>query len=501
MTKMRIGIDYEGVSMVKITKGTLPPRTTPDSQRSAFLFNSKWEKNVRAVALETAPLTSMNGVEPAGSSYTTSTHFWHNTTQEVVNHVYKPTHYPALDYLLPVVDIKALSVASGFYTEALFVQSSFGYQQRGQRWATFRPSVYRNLSYFILDFGTITLPYAWTFANDWGSDFNGRRFYTVVWNLPGDETALIDPPAAAPVPGQKTVQISATECRAAKPGYDVRTATPSQLAFDANNRPVKIIAAADIAVPSGASEYDIGLTVPATTVIDLHLYKGSTIYYPVNPADTNFGVVYWLEGSKVKFSNSSDACRARFMVLAFDNTPPTSGTNKVFRQFEEGGENVIQLLRPGSADPPVFADIVVDSRWPALQLLAEGYIPVTANGHQTYTVPIDASGMFAFVKFRTVHGAEGNPGSNGANSKSVRMPQVAYYQANGISGGGASGITGDTAYCTLTDSQVVFHTHRGAPYRAYYADLQALDSNQISYDYDPAPIQGIRYYVFGLAQP
>ncbi|MEQ1407785.1 hypothetical protein ABK249_22960 [Neorhizobium sp. Rsf11] len=501
MTRMRIGIDYEGVSCVKITKGTLPPRTTLDSNRQAFLYNTKWEKNVRALALERAPYTSGGGVEPAGSSISSSNHYWYTVTGSVVTHVYKPSRYTSLDYLMPLVDVKPVSSSTLRYLEAQFVQSSFGYQQRGQRWELIRPSVYKDYRDISVAYGNVLVPYCWLFTNDYASEFNGRRFYSVVWNLPGDETELVDPPAVAPVPGQKTIQINASHCRAAKPGYDVRTATPSQLAFDSSNRPVKIVRAADIAVPSGASEYDLGMTLPVNTVIDLHLYKGGTIYYPLNPADTSFGVQYWLEGTKIKFSNGSDACRARFMVLAFDDTPPTAGSNKVFRQFVEGGQNVIQLLRPGSADPVAFADVVVDSRWPALQLLAEDYIPVTANGHQTYSVPIDGAGMFLFVKFRTVHGGAGNPAVNGSYAKAVRQPQVAFYSANGVSGFSVSGITGDSAYCTLTDSQVVFHTHRGAPVRAYFNDLQALDSNQVSYDYDGAPILGIRYYVFGLAQP
>lgn len=307
----------------------------------------------------------------------------------------------------------------------------------------------------------------------------------IVWNLPGDESALQDAPALPPN-GTKVVHISSSAMKISKPGYPVDTATVNQLAFDINARPVKVIAGNDIAVPPGVSEYEIGLSLGEEIAADIHFYDTPQVFYPCNPKSADYGAEYWFEGTKLKFYNPYGACRARFMVYLEDNTPPSAGSFKVFRTFQEGGQNVIQFLRPGAANPPALADIVIDSRWPALQLLAEGHIPV-GGGALQHVVNFDGTGMFPMVKYMTIHGAANINNAEGW-SKEVRLPamkQLLY---------GSTLHAGDSSYCMLEQHKATFFTYRGNPVDYY----RNWNNTAWVTSADGYPVLGIRYFIFGI---
>lgn len=81
------------------------------------------------------------------------------------------------------------------------------------------------------------------------------------------------------------------------------------------------------------------------------------------------------------------------MLYLEDNSAPTSGSYKVWRQFNDGTQDVVQFLRPGAANPPSWADIIIDTRWPAVQILAEGYFTVNSGNDVITDVPFDGAGM------------------------------------------------------------------------------------------------------------
>ncbi|WP_429126221.1 hypothetical protein [Ensifer sp. 4252] len=175
--------------------------------------------------------------------------------------------------------------------------------------------------------------------------FRSRDKRLIVWNLPGNNVAPDDVPVLTPN-GTKTIKITSTEMKIAKPGYNVDTATAQQMAFDASKMPVKVIAAADIALPAGVSYFNTGVPLP-DTVLDVHFYDSAAIMYPSNPQVLDFGAEYWFDGTDIGF-NATKAMRARFMLYLEDTSAPTGGSNKPLRTFTEGGVDVVQLLRPWS---------------------------------------------------------------------------------------------------------------------------------------------------------
>lgn len=500
MTITHIGEDYAGVQCIKIMKGNLDGATTPDSQVGAFFYNSKWSADVKVTYTWIIPYQAGSIYNPPGtgsSNYSFHTHSL-SGSDYVQHKFFRQHHFPNLPYNFPLFDVKSRRISNGrFIGEMVRKSHMTGYQQRGTKWTSSAGSEMGWLENYRND----TLPSAGTMTGIYTQSIyqlvsNTEYFMKAVsvWRLPGDNTAIIDGQPKAPIPGQLSVQISKGSLKVAKPGYDVNVATATQLAFDSSNRPAKIIAADDIYLPVGETAYEIGFGIPYGTVADVHFYDGGTISFPASPSSNPYGAEYWFDGSRMLFNNADRGCRARFIVIAFDETPATAGDNEVLRQFDWNGQNVVQFLRPGSSANPSFADIALDSRWPCLQILAEGYLPVSGDGHQTYQVNFNGDGVFPMVKYMTVHGGGGDSVSSW--SRRVRPPFVSMIGLDRIPAPTPQ-VAGDCTYADLYANHVIFHTYRGLPVRSYYNSSSDFDAGRVSYEYDNS-LQGLRYYILGI---
>ncbi|WQO65071.1 hypothetical protein U8C40_18550 [Sinorhizobium medicae] len=503
MVRTMIGPDSTGAGCIKITKNNADnPRTTPDSQRSKFLYNSKF-----TIQASVADMEKCNQVSRPGS-LDSAQYYYHPSGSNSSNYqkaegsgggsstwLYRNSAFPTLRYNVPLFDWKQKKGGgSNRYNQMMvhwkdsgkYYQGRGGYYEVGNArqggWLKDYDGVVSQ--YGSMAYGT----YADITVNDDIDAFNkfqSRDKRLVVWNLPGDSTAVDEALALAPN-GKKTFKISPSFMKIAKPGYDVETATAAQLAFDSTRIPVKVIKAADIALPSGVSYYETGITLPDMVALDVHFYSGSTIMYPTNPADLDFGAEYWFDGSRIYF-DASQSMRARFMLYLEDNSAPTSGSYKVWRQFDDGTQDVVQFLRPGAANPPSWADIIIDTRWPAVQILAEGYFTVNSGNDVITDVPFDGAGMFPMVKYITTHGA-GSRSNLGSWANIYKLPFIKRlkYTYSGQSH------AGESSYCELTANNARFHTFRGNV-GDYYQD------DSLDWQTDGAyPPVGIRYFIFGI---
>lgn len=495
MTQTLIGIDSQGVASVKISTDAYDPITTPDTTYGAWLYNSKFD-----------PIRYLGGTLISGTYDLGTVQFFPTGTDKTnfqyailddIRYYFRNSYFSGLSYRQPMFQQKIKLSSGRFYGGV--VRSTYGYQSRSGYFA----STGALSGGWFTDWSQVGSTYidyigdgAFASTTSTSSTLPNSDKIFEVWNLPGNTDPILDPPLS-PVSGQTSVIINSSTCRVAKPGYDANSATETQLAFDSAVLPIKVVAANDVAVPSGTSSVAVG-AIPDDCLIDIHFYSGSDIYYPISPlvgGDPSLGADYWLSGGRLYFDNPYGGCRARFMVYANNGAGPTYGDNDVLRQFSDGGQDVVQFLRPGAGANPSFADIILDSRWPAVRIIKQGYIPITADGNQQWSVSFDAGGAWPFIKYMTVHGAD--PG--GSFSSSVREPFSKILYRN--SPGTTVGTAGDTSYCKLTQSEARFYTFRGAPIRAYYADGADYTSNILSYTYDDTPIQGIRYYIFGIPQP
>lgn len=513
MTEILIGFDSTGVACVKITKGTFDPITTSDERRERFYFSSKWTNQLSTPELDDCPYVPHSGGSeravrfPSGSSNST---FGIMRVDGAASGAYSwytirgPVQYPAIRYNMPLFDLIPVWRANGRYRGADMTERTFGgeygpagvlggYNGTGDRgvWAR-RFETFDNVSGFNVDYGMRFV----TNAYNSESVDSGYDNVLIVYNLPGNNTPLDGPSLPPPDPeGKETFLISSTQCKAAKPGYDVNVATPSQLAFDATGRPLNVIAAADVAIPLGVSSYNTGISLPDRTAIDMSCYDASAseIHYPMklSEGNSNYGVEYWTDGSLIRFNNTKKACRARFIVYGYDPQGPSSGANDVLRQFDDGGENVVQFLRPGAAANPRFSDIILDSRRPVIQILADGYFDVPTHTGSlatptATTVNYDAAGFFPYVKYMTVHGS--------GLSEEIRAPRVNRRFQNSLSDGGLSG---DGSYCKYSQTEATFFTAKGRPRYTFYRP----STGEIVNIMDEKPIVGIRWFVLGIPLP
>lgn len=509
MVRTMIGVDSNGVGCIKIMKSDSDnPRTTPDSARAKFLYNSKFDVQPSIWGFRNFQYAGGSGTNyvPAGSNSSNYDYVWEGSSGSGTNIYYvRAKYFGGLRYNMPLFDVKG--VRTSVWPTIRYKQNSVYrkwsgkyYHDNGGYYATLGEAVEpwcENLSSGIGEYGTLNYGFRAQTANtNDGDPYNyssTRRWTYCIWNFPGDAGPITDAKPLADTAGKRSVRITSTSLKIAKPGYDAATATGTELAFDSSLNGVKIIAAADIALPYGYSQYDTGITLPSNVIADVYFYKGTTPFYPANPDDLTYGADYYFEGSSIKFENYTSAGRARFMIYAADNSAPTSGSNKVLRQFTENGVDVVQFVRPGSANPPSFADIAIDTRWPAVQLLDEGYFAVTNIMAPKEIIVPNSAGMFLMVKYMTVHGA--HPAEYDGFDRAVRVPFVKTFVLN-YNGSGAENSCGDCTYCKIESGKVTFYTYRGRP-GDYYQDLDHGSVNMRA-DPVPYPVNGIRYYILGI---
>lgn len=509
MIQLHIGLDYEGVGSVKISKGGYDPGMTHDNTLGAFLYNSKFAIQAKIAGRDTQPYRDGDYNYPPGASNDNFTmRSWRYPSTVVQNRVfYRAAYFPGLNYTLPLFEVLVRRITDNYYVNARSILSSYGHESRGERIATVMPLNDQSDFGWKLNNRTIVdnnyrtfgdlLQLSNIFAAVNSGNYNYLTNELLVWNLPGDEAGIVDAQPLPPNPEHFAVNLDSTGLKVAKPGYNVDTAFGTQLAFDSSNRPTKIVAADDIVVPSGGSEYALPMAVPDGTMCIVNFYTGSTVIYPANPHDAPSGADWRIAGDRLYFSNPNGACRARFMVVAYDQTPPTAGNNDVFRMFTVNGEDVIQFLRPGAGDPPAFADIIVDSRWPAISLLAQGYFGV-GGGAQNTPIPIDTTNFYPIVRYMTVHsGYGGQNGGDESYSKMIRPPITARYRLNHPSLGFTWRNSGDSSFVTIQPNAAVFTTFAGEPAYARLID-NGGGNYTVAYNYPSSPVIGIRYYIFGI---
>ena len=545
MPELFIGIDYEGVPCLKITKDSADdPATTPDSEREKFAYNSKdgalaeladiasplvadvldpseWG-NVKTIDYGNGNQTKIYFSPPASNEYTYERAMARGASGGVENPdgeiFYSTRYFDNLVYSCPMLSDACQIRSTGRFTSVYTLAYDFFIITSGSfEYADAKQSVVADD--YTVDAGTPALqtrPSAASVSGgmrvmrywDFGSTIvvlrdiaavarkGGRKpdtilgpiydRFQVAWNLPADNTPLAIAPDITGTSGVDAIVISPTEFKVARPGYDVDTATFDELVFSAERRPAKIIAAGDVLVPAGTIyEIECGFDLPDTIAVEQATYNaGITFPFPYNLyIDDSWNFEYEISGSRVLLHNDKGInYRVRYMVLATDAEGPTTGTNDVFRKIEVDGEGVFQILRPGAAEPPTLADIIIDSRWPSIPILKEGYIEV-GIGDLTHTIDFDnPRDLFPFVKFSVVRAGPG-----GVN---LAVPPIVRKRINNT-GSDYSRLGADTTYCDLlSNTQIRFSTFRGR--RIEFRPGSGTTT------YDAYPVIGIRYYILGI---
>lgn len=217
------------------------------------------------------------------------------------------------------------------------------------------------------------------------------------------------------------------------------------------------------------------------------------------PREQRLEMKYNVEADGVRIHNVGDrSFYVRYMILADDNSPNTTGGSKVLQEGVEAGVPFIQLKVPGSSDvAPNLNDIILDTRLPYLPLVAEGWLGAgdfneageTGLGTQKKTVWFANDGTWRpFVKY-TVTFDDG----------SVSQPINRVLRVYGVGGTAAAQrngmVSGISTTCRINTGSAEFFHARGNPF--YLTLTSGVTQPTINDIYQPA-MAGIRYYIFAI---
>lgn len=321
-----------------------------------------------------------------------------------------------------------------------------------------------------------------------------------LWSLPGHTDQM---PTYNNAPNKEALRLSKDGFKLSRPGYDVDSTSFGSMIIDSDNAPALCVMSGEILnIASGASRVipaPTGVTLAPTAVCDFIYNRASDDFYSVpskQPDDTgafvNFNVSYSVQPNSITLHNdSSIAIRIRYVVFNSDLRPKSSGGSQIMLN----GNGYVQIKKPGSSDvSPIPSDILLDTRYPTIQILKEGYLPRSSfsdvgrnssehvvMGRYKSVVTFNASGLLPFVKYtRVFPSAYASP----------------YFEKGRINAGGYNTTAtpnGKSSLCRLYGNEASFYLNWGEWDRFY------LDAGTWKFrtDLENDPI-GIRYYILGI---
>lgn len=312
--------------------------------------------------------------------------------------------------------------------------------------------------------------------------------------------------AGTPVAGQKSLRISPTMVRMAYPGHDINESSHDAFIFSKSRIPAKVIGSGQVQVNSGAN-VKILTKRPTTiaTYVDFIVKRTTEAQFhhpPFLPSGTSTSnrlyINYVIEADGIRFYNTGDQHAViRYMVVADDNSPNTTGGSKVMRQANDGTENYFQLKVPGSSDTaPNLNDIILDSRYPCIPIVDEGWLAAadfTESGDgflglSKKTVNFTNDGFMPFVKYMCTWN---NGGIRAPFNRILRVfnttrPGGAFWN------GKPSGVSTN---CRIFDNKLEFFHSSGNPNRL---EINNAPTGTAADPIYAESLVGIRWYLFAI---
>lgn len=336
-----------------------------------------------------------------------------------------------------------------------------------------------------------------SYAESNGSE--STRFILNHWDLPADQSAMTTYTNST---GLETLRINSSGFILTRPGYSVSGSSGiGQRIIDSNVSPSLCVMFGDSpSIPAGGNVLipaPTGVTLSDTAVADF-MYKGSgqEFYNPPfwpTAATTRFDVSYVINISGLRIYNEGDvAMTVRYAVFNTDLSGTSTGGSQIIYKGTSGGEDFIQVKKPGTSDPASRPnDILLDTRFPNLQIIKEGFLPAslfTTSGNenpviygvQAYAVPFDAAGMTPYLKYTLVF-------------NDYILPPINTKKYDLIGNWAMGRSSNQSCLARLTDSSVKFWMNKGEWSERWWSGGSPSENSD-----GPDPL-GIRYYIFGVA--
>lgn len=207
-----------------------------------------------------------------------------------------------------------------------------------------------------------------------------RRF--LVWQLPATNTGSLFPSSTGKITG---IDVAAGRIRVPRAGIGFNNGNINNFIIHENLRPAKIIAAGRVRVSSNSTR---SITLPSD--VPSNAFVGGQYSEPNDPVTYPYArPVGWNSISERRaqwrFSGSRTlqlrersgrAVDVSYYVVAENNSSRTSGNGAWLERMVDSvtGRTYVQVRRPGCSNSPSFSDILLDSRWQCLPLVANGFV-------------------------------------------------------------------------------------------------------------------------------
>lgn len=310
--------------------------------------------------------------------------------------------------------------------------------------------------------------------------------------------------ATTPIEGQKVLQITPATVRMAYPGHDVAESAHEAFIFNESRIPAKLIGAGEVTVNSGAN-VKVFTKRPTTlgTYMDYMVRRtGDAMHHPAYlPSGTaktlKVQMQYFIESDGVRIYNTGDPdIVVRYMILADDDSAPTTGGSKVFHKSNDGSVDFIQLKLPGSSDTaPGLNEIILDTRLPYVPIVDEGWIAraeftessdAAILGSARKTINFTNDGFLPFVKYMATW-------SDGSMTAPVNRILRSFSLAQEPRWNNL--VAGCTTNCRVSNTKLEFYHASGQPW------YTSVSSNAFGTYADPQygpSLVGIRWYLFAI---
>ncbi|PRD42140.1 hypothetical protein C5748_18505 [Phyllobacterium phragmitis] len=519
--------------------------TTPYTSFGSFLFNSEnqnisyvkepWKRTLNAASVTADGYNDYIGNNMGGTATTCTRSIFRTTTSGTLRQ-YTPYAFPqtlfAGDAFIPMAEARLRDTVTGRISAANRVRNWVVNEQTNQHGVMTAyqfPNVLMQMTNFSgsglwrgrMDPRFSGRPNAWvvkygnglngsdagnpsvvsegTFS---GNTFNAKEMVTVWWDLPANNAA-IPKPSQPVVSGQEVLRLNSSGLVLARPGYTVDESYGRQRIIDSTrNPPLCIMAGETASIAVGGNAFVAappGISLSNDCVVEIMArVTGATQYVPAliisgYTPDFDVALTYSVASNGVTFYNDGQsALTVRYIVFGVDFRSPSTGGNQVMRRANDGVQDYIQIKNPGTSDTaPLPNDILIDTRFPMLQIAQEGFIQMAEFteasdnaelGSACKTISFANAGFRPFLKYAV-------------NFTGCILPPMfaqIYHYPEG-SGAFNHRPTNQSAIAQVTDTSVKFYLAPGNP-----SDMTSSGGGAWSLnDTYPDPI-GIRYYVFAI---
>lgn len=331
----------------------------------------------------------------------------------------------------------------------------------------------------------------------------------LLWQLPATSAA---PPFPFSSGGVSRIYKSGSQLRVPRSSFAANNGNPNNFILHEAIRPVKVVSAGRVRL-NGGGPLSITLPGPSSTnlFVSGHFSEpGQPVTYPYvgvsgSPQLARRVQYRVLDGGRTLQvrERSGVTVDLSYFAVAEDNSGPTYGDAPFLTSgVDSAGTSFLQIRRPGCSSSPSFADILVDSRWQAMSMIANGWVSAGAFGS------IGAGGRQAAVSIPTL-GFKPLVLANWLFSGVSADGEWTYVDTRegcvsyGTNLGEHQDITqflGDTSYVTINDGSLVFTNYFENPLAYKYLDTPPAGVKPIGAGALLSIFSGVRYYAFAIPQ-